>query len=488
MGGRPLSLHIPFRDVDKRKGWLVSVSNRGAAGIFLLVGGMVSTLGARPAAAIPVFSRKYQTSCQTCHTIFPKLNPFGEAFRLNGYHLPGENEDQVKQKPVSLGADAYARMWPEMVYPSTLPGNAPFALNVKMANLYVSSHDDTGRQIVHNDFQFPQEANLFSAGTLGDHFSFFSEVTYGENPDGSGSVELEHARLDVISAFGPDHLVNFRIGKLAPNLYDGFQEMWLMTDNGVDTLFSYNPIGWAGGTGLADSGGGVSLPARTRAIEMYGVAAHRLFYTVGVSAPIGAGGPNGQFNNNSSKDFYGRVDCKLGGMGLDGDSTGVTLPPENWRETSLRVGAFGYTGDGSGVDFEIADPTGTPFKMQQTRFNRVGLYGSLYLGDLNLIGVAVHGSDDLSLRDDGTDEELSKTTRTYDTWFLQADYVIVPTFQVSARYENLRPADASVRVQQALNANFSFLARANVKLMLEYHRDLHDSRNYQLATVLRAAF
>ena len=62
-----------------------------------------------------------------------------------------------------------------------------------------------------------------------------------------------------------------------------------MTDNGVDTLFTYNPIGFNGGTGLAEEGAGVSLPARTRAIEMYGVAAHRLFYTVGVVSPDRAG-------------------------------------------------------------------------------------------------------------------------------------------------------------------------------------------------------
>ena len=260
-------------------------------------------------------------------------------------------------------------MWPEMVYPSTLPGNVPFAMNVKMADLYASSHDDTGRTITHNDFQFPQEANLFAAGTLGDHFSFRGEVTYAENPDGSSGVEIEHVRLDVISPFGPEHLFNFRIGKLAPNLYDGFQEMWLMTDNGVDTLFTYNPIGWSGGTGLAEEGGGIGLPARARAIEMYGVAAHRLFYTIGVAAPIGPGGPNGLFNNNSTKDVYARLDYKFGGLGLDGDSTGVTLPPENWRETSFRIGVFGYRGDGNGVDYEITDPDGNPFKMQQRRLH-----------------------------------------------------------------------------------------------------------------------
>ncbi len=460
----------------------------GVLRITVLLAVLLLGAAARPAEAVPVFSRKYQTSCQTCHTIFPKLNPFGEAFRLNGYHLPGETDEQIKQKPVSLGSDAYARMWPEMVYPSTLPGNVPFALNVKMADLYASSHDESGRQIVHNDFQFPQEANLFAAGTLGDHFSFFSEVTYAENSDGSGSVELEHARLDAISAFGPPHLFNFRVGKLAPNLFDGFQEMWLMTDNGVDTLFTYNPIGFNGGTGLAEDGGGVSLPERARAIEMYGVAAHRVFYTIGVAQPIGAGGPGGTFASNSKKDVYARVDYKFGGMGLDGDTTGVNLPPENWRETSFRVGVFGYRGDGSGVDFDITDPDGNPFKMQQLVYSRVGFFGSLYFGDLNLFGAAVHGSDDLSLRDGGTDAEISRSTRTWDQWFAQADYVITPVFQLSARYENLRVADASVDTQQILNANFSFLVRANIKLMVEYRRDLHDSLNYQIATVLRAAF
>jgi hypothetical protein len=449
---------------------------------------IVVLLLAQPASAVPAFSRKYHTSCQTCHQIFPKLNPFGEAFRLNGYRLPGETEEQVKVTPVSLGADAYERIWPKMVYPSDLPGAVPFALNVKMADIYASSHDDTGKQIIHNDFQFPQEVNLFAAGTLGRSFAFFGEVTYGENPDGSTGVEIEHARLDWNNVIGPDHLVNIRIGKFAPNLYDGFQEMWLMTDNGVDTLFAYNPIGFNGGTGLGDSGAGVSLPARARAIEVYGVAAHRFFYTVGVAQPLGPGGPNGTFGSNSSKDFYARVDYKFGGMGLDGDSTGVKLPPENWRETSLRVGAFGYTGDGSNVDFDVTDDAGTPFKMQDTRYNRVGVYANLLLGDLNLFGVAMHGTDNLEMRDAATAEVLDSNRRTYDTWFAQADYVIVPPFQVSLRYENLRPADPAAQTLQFANANFSYLVRANIKLMLELHKDLHDAQNYTLATVLRFAY
>jgi hypothetical protein len=465
----------------------VNISARDLRWILRWLAAGLILFEASPAGAVPAFSRKYQTSCQTCHAIFPKLNPFGQAFRLNGYHLPGETSEQIKQKPVSLGADAYARMWPEMLYPSDLPGNVPFALNTKMADIYSSSKDENGHQVVHNDFQFPQEANIFAAGTLGKNFSFFGEFTWAERPDGGSDTEIEHARLDVISPFGPEHLVNFRIGKLAPNLYDGFQEMWLMTDNAVDTLFTYNPIGFRGGTGLSDGGGGISLPDRPRAIEMYGVAAHRLFYTVGVDQPIQSGGPNGTFGSNSKKDFYARVDYKIGGMALDGDTTGVQLPPENWREKSLRIGVLGYTGDGRDVTYDVTDDAGNAFKMQDRRYNRYGVFASCYFGDLNVFGVALHGTDRLQLLEDESLAEINETTRSYDAWFVQADYVIRPPFQVSARYENLRVADPTVPSIRALNANFSLLIRANIKAMLEYHRDLRNSQNYTLATVLRFA-
>jgi hypothetical protein len=455
-------------------------------GILTVLGaGLVASL--RPATAVPVFARKYQTSCQTCHTIFPKLNPFGEAFRLNGYRMPGETEEMVKEKPVSLGADAYKRMWPEMVYPSHLPSNVPFAMNVKLASVYSSSVDDQGRQITHNDFQFPQEVNLFSAGTFGEHFSFFGELTYAENSDGSSEVEIEHAQIGIDSPFGPKNLVHFKVGKFSPDYADGFQEMWLMTDNGIDTLFSYSPIGYRGGTGVEEDGAGISLPAMVKGIEIYGVANHRLFYTVGVVNGI-ANGANGTNDANSSKDAYARVDYKIGGMGLDGDTTGVQMPPENWKENSLRVGVLGYTGNGKNVDFPVTDSLGNPFNMQDLRYNRYGVYASWYWGSLNVFGAAVHGTDRLQLRDPDSGVPLDETTRTYDAWFAQADYVITPPFQASLRYENLRVADPTVPSIRTLNANFSFLARANIKAMLEYNRDLRESQNYTLSTVLRFAY
>jgi hypothetical protein len=279
--------------------------------------------------------------------------------------------------------------------------------------------------------------------------------------------------------------------------------MWLMTDNGVDTLFSYNPIGFHGGTGLSDAGG-ISLPAIVKGIEMYGVAAHRLFYTIGVTSGFGSGSTGETADGNNRKDYYARIDYKFGGMGLDGSEGGDEAagmadipdmpgmaseahPNKNWRENSLRVGVLGYTGDGSGVDFAVADAEGNPFKMQDLRYTRIGLFASWYFQDLNLFGVALHGTDKLRLLDNETGATIDETTRDYDAWFVQADYVFKPTLQGSLRYENLHAADPQVAALQFLNLNFSVLVRANIKAMIEYRADLQDSENYTVAGVVRFA-
>lgn len=449
-----------------------------------LVGSMLLVLNIPSANAIPAFARIHQTSCQTCHVGFPKLNPFGEAFRLNGYRMPAEM--QTEEKPQSLGAEAYKKMWPKAIWPSDIPARIPLALNVKMANVYNSSLDESGRSVIKNDFQFPQEANLFAGGTLGDHIGFLGEVTWGENSDGSGETEIERMQLQAGSFIGPPHLINIKIGKFAPNLADGFQEMWLSTNNGVDSLFSFNPIGPHGGTGLAEDGGGISLPGSVKGIELYGVGAHRFFYTVGIVNGLGPSA-SGNVDGNASKDVYARADYKFGGMGLDGDTTGIKLPPENWRERSLRVGLLGYHGNGTGVDFPF-DEEGELVNVQDRSFNRAGIYASWLYDDLNVFGVALSGRDRLDTFDaNGLRTETGSFK--YSTWFIQSDYVIVPPLQASLRYESVSPPSAAeVKSLRALNVGLSYFAYANVKLMLEYHRDLRESKNYSLDTILRFAF
>jgi hypothetical protein len=48
------------------------------------------------ADAVSQFSRKYKVECSTCHTVFPRLNTFGEEFMFNGFQWPGEKPDGDK--------------------------------------------------------------------------------------------------------------------------------------------------------------------------------------------------------------------------------------------------------------------------------------------------------------------------------------------------------------------------------------------------------
>jgi hypothetical protein len=37
---------------------------------------------------MPIFAQRYHLSCETCHTVIPELNSFGQYFRNHGYQLP----------------------------------------------------------------------------------------------------------------------------------------------------------------------------------------------------------------------------------------------------------------------------------------------------------------------------------------------------------------------------------------------------------------
>ncbi len=73
------------------------------------------------AHAIPAFSRKYGTSCITCHAGYPKLNSVGHAFRRNGYQFPTDDESLVKDEPIAMGNDRYKDMWPNALWPNDIP-------------------------------------------------------------------------------------------------------------------------------------------------------------------------------------------------------------------------------------------------------------------------------------------------------------------------------------------------------------------------------
>ena len=120
--------------------------------------------------ALPIFARRFETSCTTCHVIIPKLNAFGIAFRNNGFKIPINDARLIKTPDVALGAPAWKQLWPKAVWPGAIPGIPPIAIRVLTdVNIRPSAP-------VNMNFDFPNGLAAYFAGPAGDSFSFFGSV------------------------------------------------------------------------------------------------------------------------------------------------------------------------------------------------------------------------------------------------------------------------------------------------------------------------
>ena len=131
------------------------------------------------ANAIPAFARKYKTSCVLCHAPFPRLTAMGESFRMNGYKLPEADEIYVKEQPVSMGAEAYKNVFPEAIWPSTIPGMPPLSIRA----IGDVNYHPYGTQTNRSDFNFPTELVLLGAGSFDKNFAFFDNLGFETEDD-----------------------------------------------------------------------------------------------------------------------------------------------------------------------------------------------------------------------------------------------------------------------------------------------------------------
>jgi len=305
----------------------VQIADRFQA--FLYVAGLCLALGlANRANAIPAFARKYGTSCQTCHTVYPKLTPFGEAFRHNGYRFPGVDSDYWKQETVALGQEGYKKTFPNSVWPGTLPGSVPLALGFNGSALIHPDKNTTGAQ-ADNGTNFTLqnlvgEMHLWAGGSYDDIFTFWAEVTFST----SGGVSVEKAQILFNDLLGPKHLLNAIVGRGVANLTSfGPHSSYI-----ADALVPSIPV-----TALFGApGDSFNIGDNFNSVELNGSIAGRVLYNVGLSA--------GQhIDTRPTENIYGHLGVKFGGMRVDGEgSSGPTDPLRPWAETALTLDAFAY--------------------------------------------------------------------------------------------------------------------------------------------------
>lgn len=418
---------------------------------------------ASPADAIPAFARRYKTACQTCHVMIPKLNTFGEAFRLHGYEIPDADELFVKDEPLVLGAEPWKREFPDAIWPSSIPGMPPVAIRFISDFQYTWSDGGIGgNSKTKSNFEFPHEFEVLTGGRLGEDLGFFGEVEWEQG----GGAQVKQGYVFVSNPLGPlgvpDHLLNARIGLMDQQFFFAYNNTTRVGKN--HPLWGNKKLGdWAIG-GLTKSPNGFRLQNNQPGIELNGTVARRFFWGAGV---VNGSGEK-QFDENNHKDVYVKLKYKLGGR----DFLGKFSPEEevstetkrtgSWVDNSLLIEGFGYWGRGPDA------PPGTPD-------DDFAYYGVAVRGkweDLELSGGYVRGS-----HDNPWQTTPAATDTDGNAWFAGAEYMIFPWLMGRAVYESLdwdKPSGATVGKglsgsldQSRILVGPVFAPRANIRVAVE---------------------
>ncbi len=451
--------------------------NKYLAGFVIL--GMVAVMAtifwaSSKAQAIPVFARKYRTSCTTCHIGFPKLTPFGDAFRRNGYQVPGVDEAFVKEEPVSMGAEAWKAVWPRGVWPGAIPGVPPLSLRVENV-VSVVREVEHQEENVRTDFVFPEELALLIGGTLGENISFYGDIDlFDENEPGHiGRLFIQFDNL--LNNWFPEHLFNLRVGQFEPGLLAFSNHRRLTITPYLFNMFT-----------IADNS--FRFEPAQQGFELNGTLLGRLGYAAGLVNGTGIG--EGEFfDDNSKKDGYGRIEFKLFGTRLDGEQDEgpeVLAQTKNWQDNSIRVGAFIYAGESnitgevhhSDHDEDDEDIEGETFTDQ---FERVGGDVRIQIWNLDLFGAVLYGNND------NPHGEMEPDRVNYVSWFGEVDWVIFPWMVAAFRWEEVDPDSGLADTKRAVGSLITY-PRANIRLVFEGRFGVHSDNADKYLALLDYVF
>lgn len=157
--------------------------------ILILIGSIVIIQAAAvDLQAIPAFARKYQMTCKTCHTPFPKLKAYGEEFAGNGFVIKDKDAPRYF---VDTG-DSFLSLLREI----------PVAL--RMEGFFTYNNAGTKQW----DFTSPYVLKILSGGEITKNIAYYFYFFFSERGEVAG---IEDAFLMFNNLFGSD--LDFYIGQ-----------------------------------------------------------------------------------------------------------------------------------------------------------------------------------------------------------------------------------------------------------------------------------
>lgn len=481
--------------------------------------------------AIPPFARKYQTSCQTCHLDFPKLNDFGKAFKDAGFKFPADDENYIKEPPVMLGAPAYKETFPDSIWPGTIPGMPPIGLRYNQFFQYTGSNRNQFNSVAPpgtvpgvipaTDFQAGL-FSIFTAGDFGDNIAFWvdDDISIGgdNGAGGLGDAYLKFINLGRLAKL-PTDSVALRIGQFELDLpftqartinlspYDIYQEANIGAAlPGAQQQNVANQSTLANvARGFEISGGhlygGYHYSVAVFDQNTTGTAQTSNLFPYVPSATGSANGGVGFSSDSGMKNVYARASYRFNlerdpKIRHDIQAAGTTGPHDH---TYLNLGSFYMYGD------SLQRLVGAPVGPQNTILNnnepyyRVGGDFSFNYRTFNVFGLYMYGHDSNMLPVDATGAPIllplgagSATpvgftpglAATFSGGFVEADYLVLPWVMGIMRWDQVNSsADRINGLAFAENTPYfapfdtsrnrftpgvQFLIRANIKASFEY--------------------
>ncbi|NVN98307.1 MAG: hypothetical protein HXX17_03215 [Geobacteraceae bacterium] len=429
----------------------------GLSYIFLISGLLILSGFFTQAYAIPAFSREHNTECATCHTIYPELNEYGDAFLKNGFvwnkqkkgeplanapQVKGEGDPDILRQLKEVAAaglpqkvdepTAASSKKSEPLWLAGLPQTLPISL---AATLNASYNDDAKYDKVDLS---TRAISLLAGGVIRDKLGFF--LKYNLYSEGIFDPAQSNTPLNLGSPYANDleefYLVwrnalgsplNLKAGRFRPTL-----SLWKKNNKTGISDFATTSFRVGKSTFSAD--------APADAVEANAILFNRLYLATGLVDRKG----------QDANEGYGHVSLKIGGSDFKANEPDIDLDKESiFDYMYLVLGCYGYTGRNS---FDL-------YSQQRNNFYRAG-------ADADLIVKSARIKLAFARENDKNPDYSSHQSNTTDVLLAQAEYMFTPDLLAFARYEYLTVNDGT-RTHRYIPA-VAYAPIQNVKLTIEY--------------------
>lgn len=361
--------------------------------------------------ALPAFARKYGMPCSSCHEVWPKLSPFGQSFKDNGYQMGNDRDAPIFQQPAYWPVTF--RITPIWHRESQNRTNVDGTAGPLSAEGQVTTH---GFDWSGLDFH--------TAGTLAKNISFY--VLPSSDNTASFHFESVWARVDNILG---STWFNIKLGKFElDNLLSEKRILTLTNVAGVYANYHFQP--------LASPGSASAPGAVTEGLYTFGIGdnqvglewmGHSKDDRTRISASL-LSSKDGQPGLPTGRGYNGYFAAsrafELGSLGLQ------------------RVGGFAYIGQAP-TYFQFTQNGGgvAGTGIGNKGFYRAGLIGMWYIKKLDVTTVFFHGWDSAFLGSStpaNTPLPAGARAPTWNGGLFETHYTLNPQFILINRYELIR--------------------------------------------------